>query len=84
MEVNMKESGLEKPIDINIRIVRNGVTLSGSLEDKRVEYVYTSLKKALSEVPGIVSVLKQDEKKITKDELDEEEERINNSQEKEE
>ena len=80
----MKESGLEKPIDINIRIVRNGVTLSGSLEDKRVEYVYTSLKKALSEVPGVVSVLKQNEKKITKDELDEEEERINNSQEKEE
>lgn len=73
------ESGLEKPVDIHIRVVRNGVTVEGSCEDERMEYVYTSLEKALKEVPGLVSVLDEEKKKVSEDELDAEEKRINAS-----
>jgi hypothetical protein len=79
------KSGLEKPVDISIRVVRNGVSVTGCKEGKdSLEYVYSSLEKALREVPGIVSVLGQDDKEVTKSELDKEEERINSSQEREE
>jgi len=78
------KSGLEKPIDIHIRVVRNGVTLKGMDESGECyEYVYTNMDKALKEVPGLISVLKESEKKVTKEDLDDEEEKINKSQEKE-
>lgn len=77
------ESGLENPVEIRIRVVRNGVEVEGSRSDtnETMEYVYSSLKKALKEIPGLVSVLSDEPKKVSEKDLDEEEERINGKEE---
>lgn len=71
-----EESGLEKSVEIHMRVVRNGIVVRGCSDGDEVEYVYKDLKEALKEVPSIVSVLSDEEKKVTEDDLDEEEMRI--------
>lgn len=79
------KDGLERPVDIHIRVVRNGVELKGVDDSgESYEYVYPNLEKALKEISGLVSVLQEGTKKTTKEDLDAEEEEINKSQEKEE
>ena len=72
----VEKGGLERPVDIHIRIVRNGVTVRGCQEGREMEYVYKSLPEALKEVKGLVTVLQESESKPTKDELDKEESRL--------
>jgi hypothetical protein len=92
MEKNMekpKESKLEPIVEVHMRVVANGVVVTGKRcddyaegpVDKEYEFVYTTIDKALKEVPSLVSTLKEDSRKPTKRELDEEEERINKGEE---
>lgn len=79
------KDGFEKPIEVHIRVLRNGVELRGMDDSgESYEYAYPTLDEALKEISGLISVLKEGEKKTTKDDLDEEEEKINKSQVKEE
>lgn len=78
MEVEIQKSGLANDCRIVIEEALNGYIVRGSsrrtAED--VEYVYDSWDKMKKNLDAVKSVLKQDAKQITEDDLDEEEERI--------
>lgn len=73
------KGGSKEPLEIRIKIVRNGVMVCAyrGEEQTKQEYVYADIKSALKDVAGIVSVLKQDEPKASMNDLDAEEDRIN-------
>lgn len=73
------KGGSKEPLEIRIKIVRNGVMVCAyrGEEATKHEYVYPDVKAALKEIAGMVSVLKEEEPKMTPKDLDEEEERIN-------
>lgn len=71
---------------IEIRIARNGVSVSCKREDtgQSMDYVYDNLKKALKEIPGMVSVLSDEMPETTESDLEKEEKEINKKAKKKE
>lgn len=64
-------------MEVTIKIVNHGVIVCASNKQGETEYVFKDVKGALKELEGIISVLKENEPKPTKSDLDEEEEEIN-------
>lgn len=73
------KGGSREPLEIRIKIVRNGVMVCAyrGEEQTKQEYVYADIKAALKDIAAIVSVLKEDAPKTTMSDLDAEEESIN-------
>lgn len=73
------KEGSETPLEVRIKQVRNGFRVCGlkNGEPTEYEYVFTKLNKALKEVEPIFSVLSEDDMKVSEDDLDAEEKRIN-------
>ena len=73
------KGGSREPLEIRIKIVRNGVMVCAyrGEEQTKQEYVYADIKAALKDIAAIVSVLKEDAPKTTMSDLDAEEENIN-------
>ena len=72
------KGGSREPLEIRIKIVRNGVMVCAyrGEEQTKQEYVYADIK-ATQRYSFIVSVLKEDAPKTTMSDLDAEEESIN-------
>ncbi len=73
------KDGSDTPIEVRIKQVKNGFRVCGYVdgEPTEYEYVHTKLKKALKEIEGIFSVLKEEQPEMTEEDLDKMEEKIN-------
>lgn len=78
-EPKVTAGGSSEPLEIRIKIVRNGVIVCAYRDDEQDgnEYVYKDIKSAIKELEAIVSVLKEESPKETMEDLDKEEEKIN-------
>ena len=72
------ESNLENRVTLKLEEASNGWIVRGSSTrgGDSEEYVFKDFKSLLQEISAIVSVLKQDPKQVTEEDLDEEEKRI--------
>jgi len=76
MEIIVERSSLKENWSVKVSGALNGVVVE-TCEGKK--YVYKSIKEASKDLPGIVSILKDEAPQVTEKDLDkEEEERINN------
>jgi hypothetical protein len=71
-----EKSGLKDNWFVKIEGALNGIIVKACSEGDESEYVYKTLKEALKELPGIVSILKDEPKQVTEEDLDKEEARI--------
>ncbi len=76
MEIIVEHSGIKENWSIRISGALNGVVVE-TCEGKK--YVYKSIKEASKDLPGIVSILKDETPRTTEKDLEQEEERINNN-----
>lgn len=76
--IKKTKEGSKEPLEVRIKVVRNGVCVCAYHGDERTdyEYVYKDVKSALKEVESIFSVLKEDQPKPDMDDLDKEEEAL--------
>ena len=75
MEIIVERSSLKENWSVKVSGALNGVVVE-TCEGKK--YVYKSIKEASKDLPGIVSILKDEAPQVTEKDLDKEEERINN------
>ena len=76
MEIIVERSSLKENWSVKVSGALNGVVVE-TCEGKK--YVYKSIKEASKDLPGIVSILKDEAPQVTEKDLDKEEERINNN-----
>jgi len=75
MEIIVERSSLKENWSVKVSGALNGVVVE-TCEGKK--YVYKSIKEASKDLPGIVSILKDETPRTTEKDLEQEEERINN------
>lgn len=78
-EPKVTAGGSSEPLEIRIKVVRNGVIVCTYRNDEPTgnEYVYKDVNGAMKDLEGIMSVLKEESPKETMSDLDREEEKIN-------
>lgn len=83
MEIKIEKSNLENDVEMHLTEAANGWIVKGcSTRGEDNEFVFKTLKEVKNNLESIYSVLKQDPKQITEEDLDEEEERLAEKEEK--
>lgn len=78
-EPKVTAGGSSEPLEIRIKIVKNGVRVCTFRdgEPTESEYVYKDMAGAIKELESVLAVLKEDEPKVTAESLDKMEKEIN-------